>query len=341
MLASDPDSHALNTIPLASGALLSAHLWGELRAFLAVAKCKSFNRAAEMLGMSQPTVSRQVRRVQDVMGVQLIIPNRRGVRLTPCGEALAQAVIKMDLDLFSLAAEMRAEAKHAAQIVRISIADGLGAAFVAPSLQQFSARHLKIQVHLKQPLDVRDFRGSQTDIMIGACPVEASDLICSRIGCLHLIPMAVKDYIAAHGVPTRHNLEQHQFLQSDYYFGAKELWDRWNQAMSRGRVAYVADGSSAYAMLVKAALGIGLLGSYMVLEPRTVPIDLGVRVAVPLYVIAGAERLKARPVRLVFDWLSEMFANNPWFADKFRLDHPSSPYDAGFRKLINHDADHR
>ena len=46
-----------------------------------------------------------------------------------------------------------------------------------------------------------------------------------------------------------------------------------------------------------------------------------------------------RPVRLVFDWLSDIFgSNNPWFGDEFKLNNPPSEYDAGFRKMFNLEA---
>jgi hypothetical protein len=63
--------------------LLSGDFWGELRVFLAVAKAKSYNAAADMLNTSQPTVSRQVKRLQDVMGSQLVVTTKHGVNLTP------------------------------------------------------------------------------------------------------------------------------------------------------------------------------------------------------------------------------------------------------------------
>jgi hypothetical protein len=89
-------------------------------------------------------------------------------------------------------------------------------------------------------------------------------------------------------------------------------------------------------MMVKAGQGIGLLGSYTVLEPAAVPLDLDVRVDVPLYAVALTERLNARHVRAVFDWLADIFSEkNPWFRQEFRLDHPPSIYDSGFRLLFN------
>lgn len=114
------------------------------------------------------------------------------------------------------------------------------------------------------------------------------------------------------------------------------MWDGWQQAVARGRIAHYCDNSFAYGMLVKAGQGIGMLGSYTLLEPCTVPLEIDLRISVPLYLIALTDRLSARPVRLVFDWLGEVFgSNNPWFGDEFRLNNPPSAYDAGFRKMFN------
>lgn len=56
----------------------------------------------------------------------------------------------------------------------------------------------------------------------------------------------------------------------------------------------------------------------------------------PLFLVALTERLKARPVSLVFDWLSEVFgSSNPWFGHEFKPNNPPSIHDAGFRKLFN------
>jgi hypothetical protein len=89
-------------------------------------------------------------------------------------------------------------------------------------------------------------------------------------------------------------------------------------------------------MLAKTGHGIALLGSYVLVEPCFVPLEIDLRISVPLYLIALTDRLNARPVRLVFDWLAEVFGgNNPWFSDEFRLNNPPSVYDAGFRKMFN------
>ncbi|MFI5084616.1 MAG: LysR family transcriptional regulator [Actinomycetales bacterium] len=61
----------------------------QLRSFLAVAETRSFTRAAERLGVSQPAVSQHVRKLEAAAGRQLINRDTRGVQLTDNGDAMA------------------------------------------------------------------------------------------------------------------------------------------------------------------------------------------------------------------------------------------------------------
>jgi DNA-binding transcriptional LysR family regulator len=336
MLPFDEEQQSFNKTALDEETLLSGQFWGELRVFLAVAKTKSFNRAAEITGTSQPTVSRQVKRLQDAVGSQLFVSTPRGVRLTQKGEALAQALSRLDHTLHSLTCDLKAESREAEGLVRVSITDGLNALFAVPALGRFSEQYPKIQLHLKSPLNMMDLRENQADMMIGLGASQSSGIRFRKLGHLHFIPVVAKDYIQSYGLPTRGNLEQHLFIQSEYYVARTGLWDDWQQAVARGSIAHYCDNSIAYGMLVKAGNGIGLLGSYTLVEPHLVPLDLDLRISVPLYLIALAECLNARPVRLVFDWLGEVFGSeNPWFSDEFKLSNPPSEYDAGLRKIFN------
>ena len=53
--------------------------WNLIRAFLAVAEAGSLTRAAEQLGSSQPTLSRQIAQLEAVVGAQLFERVARGV----------------------------------------------------------------------------------------------------------------------------------------------------------------------------------------------------------------------------------------------------------------------
>jgi DNA-binding transcriptional LysR family regulator len=60
-----------------------------LKTFLAVAQSLSFTAAAQRLGLRQPTVSQQVRKLEITVGRQLFIRDTRSVTLTADGEAMA------------------------------------------------------------------------------------------------------------------------------------------------------------------------------------------------------------------------------------------------------------
>jgi len=316
----DPTQKSLNRSPLDDPHVLSGPFWGELRVFLAVAKAKSFNRAAEELNMSQPTVSRQVKRLQDIIGSQLVVPTQSGIKLTERGKELAKSLLALDEKLFEISHDMKAETRESGGLVRVAVTEALAGFFVAPNLVQFSESFPKIQLHIRNPINMNSFRENQADVMIGFAPENQAGVTSQPLGLVHFIPVASHAYIDRFGIPTRKNLETHFFIDSQYYAAQTAIWADWRKAVSRGVVAHYCDNSYAYALLVKSGLGIGLLGNYVLADHAAVPLELDVHVRLPIHILAQTERLASRPVRLVYDWLSIIFGpTNPWFAPDLNL----------------------
>jgi hypothetical protein len=72
--------------------------------------------------------------------------------------------------------------------------------------------------------------------------------------------------------------------------------------------------------MVKEGLGIGLLGNYLLPDPELVPLNIDVHVGLPMYLLAETERLRSKPVRIVYEWLSAVLSqSNYWLTSDYSL----------------------
>ncbi|MCO4055734.1 MAG: LysR family transcriptional regulator [Bosea sp.] len=305
--------------------ILSGRFWDELRVFLAVAKLGSFAKAGDALGMGTATVSRHVKRLQDQLRAQLIVAGRTGSKLTPDGASLARALSELDHKVFSIASNFRTNNRDVEGTVRVSVTEGLAGVFLASKLAAFHAIWPGICLHLKTPINLMSLRENRADMMVGFEPVEASDIACVPLGHLHLIPIASEQYIRRNGAPKLGDLSHHVFVDSQFYQARTGMWTEWQYLMAQGRVSANCDSSLSYASAVLGGLGIGLLGNYTLSDSTLRHLMLGVHVSVPIYLLGLTERLEARPVRVVADWLADTFGpHNPWFAEELNL-RPDTP----------------
>lgn len=317
----EPDFKTLYRTALDDPRLQSAQIWGESQVFLAVAKARSFARAAEALGLSTPTVSRTVKRLQDYVRTPLFVSSATGTQLTPTGEKLALQLAEIDHRFASVFENLRAEASDYEGRVSISVTEGLAGVFVAQHLPELRSKHPRIAVHIRTPINVADLRQNQTDIMVAFQPTDQADLTCRRLGEIHFVPMTSTSYLDAYGQPKPESLHRHLFVDTIFYASKSGLWQDWQACVERGRVVAYCDSSLAYGIAVRRGVGIGLLGTYLLSDPSFKPFDLGVHVRSPIYLVALTERLETKPVRAVYEWLSELLgAENPWFGPDLRLE---------------------
>ncbi|MXN65858.1 LysR family transcriptional regulator [Stappia sp. GBMRC 2046] len=116
------------------------------RIFASVARLGSITHAAAELGLSQPAVSYQIKRLEEEVGVRLLHRLHRGIALTEEGEILFKAA-RAGVELIDEAAkEIRKKSRLPA--VRLFTDYGFASFWLMPRVAEFRRRHSDFEVHI-------------------------------------------------------------------------------------------------------------------------------------------------------------------------------------------------
>jgi DNA-binding transcriptional LysR family regulator len=109
----------------------------QMRAFIAVAKLGNFTRAAEFLHVSQPTLTVQIKRLEEALELRLFDRNARSVNLTRAGRDLLPAFERTLQDLDSVLSDVKnvSTARHG--VIRIASLPSFAAGLLPDSIRQF------------------------------------------------------------------------------------------------------------------------------------------------------------------------------------------------------------
>jgi len=112
-----------------------------IRYFLAVTEHRNFTRAAEALHVSQPTLSQQIRQLEDALGAQLLDRSGRSIRLTDAGKAYAQYARRalQDLDAGKRAIHDARDLTHGD--LRLAMTPTFTAYLMGPLVARFNANY--------------------------------------------------------------------------------------------------------------------------------------------------------------------------------------------------------
>ncbi|MCD6050985.1 MAG: hypothetical protein K0Q55_2388 [Verrucomicrobia bacterium] len=117
-----------------------------LRYFIAVAKHGSFNRAAQVLHLTQPALSRQVKDLEEELATPLLVRGKNAVTLTDAGrlfyEEAREVIARADLAVQRVRDEARTE------VLRIGYAPSVTAGILPRALQKFHAEQPRVRVEL-------------------------------------------------------------------------------------------------------------------------------------------------------------------------------------------------
>jgi len=154
----------------------------ELSAFLAVARERSFTRAAAQLGVSQSALSHTLRALEERLGVRLLTRTTRSVSPTEAGERLARTIgPRLDEIETELAALSELREKPAGTI-RITAGEHSADAVLWPVLEKFLPDYPDIKIEIIVDYGLTDIVAERYDAGVRLGEQVARDMIAVRIG---------------------------------------------------------------------------------------------------------------------------------------------------------------
>jgi DNA-binding transcriptional LysR family regulator len=102
----------------------------ELYLFHLVVKHRSFTKAAEVAGLTQSAITRQMQGMENSLGLDLLERTTRSVRVTPAGEFLYHESVKLLGDVENSLQRLREEFAAAKKVIRVGVSRSIGLAYL-------------------------------------------------------------------------------------------------------------------------------------------------------------------------------------------------------------------
>jgi DNA-binding transcriptional LysR family regulator len=285
--------------------------WNQLRAFLETAETGSLSAAARRLGLTQPTLSRQVAAIERRLGVTLfervgrsLVPTRTALDLLEHARAMGAAA-----DALGLVATGRSQAAQG--VVSVSASDAV-AAFLLPRAVQ-RIRHVApgIAVEVLSSDALSDLRRREADIAIRHVDPGHPELIGRLIREASAGFYASVEWVRRNGHPsTAEQALAHDFVGADRTGRYLGYLRQHGLPLSESHFKCYADHSVAHWALVRQGLGIGaMMDEIAGATPDVVRVlETLPPVRFPIWLVTHRELRTARRIRVVFDVLVQELA---------------------------------
>jgi DNA-binding transcriptional LysR family regulator len=146
-----------------------------LRTLVAVVDLRSFTKAAQSLGVTQPAVSAQIKRLQGLLGTELLDKSAPGVTLTSAGELVvnyARRLLSINDQILDFAAP-----RPTSHTLRIGATGDFTAGNISHGLAYFRARHPQLRFIVGSGLIddlLRELRDGNLDVVVCVSPADPS-----------------------------------------------------------------------------------------------------------------------------------------------------------------------
>jgi DNA-binding transcriptional LysR family regulator len=155
--------------------------WSDLRIFLALLRCGSFEAAARSLGSSAATVARRLRALEQALGQPLMQRGPRGLLPTEDGLALREPAERMEAQALAIE-RSRADAERALQgSLRVTAPDWFAALVLAPVVVRLAQRQPGITVELLSDTRYLSLVQREAEVAFRIRPFEEADVVSRRL----------------------------------------------------------------------------------------------------------------------------------------------------------------
>jgi len=229
-----------------------------LRGFEAAGRRLSFTLAAEELFVTQSALSRQIKALEDALGVALFMRKHRALALTPAGAAFHRAVGDT-LAVIAAAADV-ARGKAAPQGVTLSTTVSFASLWIIPRLSRFRAAHPDVEVYVSADDRVVDIARGNVDVVVRYLPDASAPVGALRLFGERMMPVASPKLIRRRGTPLKRpaDLARHVLLHYNDPEG-RVPWLDWSSWLaSNGAPGLKPAGAlrfTLYDQVIQAAVG--------------------------------------------------------------------------------------
>lgn len=235
----------------------------DMTAFLEVARERSFTRAARKLGVSQSALSQALKKLEEELGVQLLVRTTRSVAATEIGERLLQKISPHLEGIERELATLNELRDKPAGKIRISSSDHAINELLLPKLSAFLQAYPDVQIEMVIDYGFVDIIAERYDAGVRYGETLARDMIAVRIGPdARMIAVATPAYFARHPKPaTPKDLAAHNCINlRQQGSGGLYAWEL--EKKGRPEIRVQVEGqltfNGIYSCLQAALLGLGL-----------------------------------------------------------------------------------
>jgi DNA-binding transcriptional LysR family regulator len=236
--------------------------------FAKVAEAGSFAGAAGELGLSKPTVSKAVGRLESRLGERLFHRTSRRLSLTETGRTLSLRAAQVLADAEAIEADALAQSATPRGRIRIAAPMSFGLEYVAPALPDFLSAYPEISVDLHLSDQIVDLIGGGYDLALRIAALSDSSMVALRLCSVRRLLVGTADYFGKRGRPSHpRELSEHAFLGYSYL----PSQDNLRFAGASGEECMVslsgplqANNGEALLPSLRAGLGIAVLPEFVV-----------------------------------------------------------------------------